>query len=116
MPIHTTSISALCGPLRTDLAGHSEYCGRFLTPTLRNVALRQRFFHNGAVHTLREAIEFYVERDTDPAKWYPRDATGQRAEIRRSAASLSRQRQHGAAVRRPARRSAAAFGRAKSTT
>jgi len=65
-----------CGPLRTDLAGHSEYCGRFLTPTLRNVALRQTFFHNGAVHTLRETIEFYVERDTDPAKWYPRDATG----------------------------------------
>jgi cytochrome c peroxidase len=66
----------LCGPLRTDLSGHSDYCGRFLTPTLRNVALRQSFFHNGAVHTLREAIAFYVERDTDPGKWYPRDAAG----------------------------------------
>lgn len=66
----------LCGPLRTDLAGHSDYCGRFITPTLRNVALRQSFFHNGLVHTLREAIEFYVERDTDPGKWYPRDAEG----------------------------------------
>jgi cytochrome c peroxidase len=66
----------LCGPLRTDLAGHGDYCGRFLTPTLRNVALRQSFFHNGAVHTLREAIAFYVERDTDPGKWYPHDAAG----------------------------------------
>jgi cytochrome c peroxidase len=66
-----------CGPLRTDLAGRSEYCGRFVTPTLRNVALRQTFFHNGLVHTLRQAIGFYVERDTDPAKWYPRDASGQ---------------------------------------
>ena len=66
----------VCGPLRTDLAGRAEYCGRFLTPTLRNVALRQTFFHNGAVHTLREAIEFYVERDIDPGKWYPHDATG----------------------------------------
>jgi cytochrome c peroxidase len=66
----------LCGPLRTDLAGHSDYCGRFITPTLRNVALHQSFFHNGAVHTLREAIAFYVERDTDPGKWYPRDAAG----------------------------------------
>ncbi len=65
-----------CGPLRTDLASHPEYCGRFVTPTLRNVALRQTFFHNGAVHSLREAIAFYVERDTDPGKWYPRDATG----------------------------------------
>jgi len=65
-----------CGPLRTDLAGRSEYCGRFVTPTLRNVALRQTFFHNGAVHSLREAVAFYVERDLDPGKWYPRDATG----------------------------------------
>lgn len=65
-----------CGPLRTDLAGRSEYCGRFVTPTLRNVALRQTFFHNGKVHSLREAITFYVERDTDPGKWYPRDETG----------------------------------------
>ncbi len=67
----------LCGPLRTDLFGDHEYCGRFVTPTLRNVALRQSFFHNGVVHSLREAIAFYVERDTDPAKWYPQDATGQ---------------------------------------
>jgi cytochrome c peroxidase len=67
----------LCGPLRTDLSDRPDYCGRFITPTLRNVALRRTFFHNGAVHELREAIAFYVERDTDPAKWYPRDATGQ---------------------------------------
>jgi cytochrome c peroxidase len=67
----------LCGPPRADLSGHSDYCGRFITPTLRNVALRQSFFHNGLVHTLRDVIAFYVERDTDPAKWYPRDATGQ---------------------------------------
>jgi cytochrome c peroxidase len=67
----------LCGPLRTDLYDHADYCGRFITPTLRNVALRQSFFHNGLVHTLREAIAFYVERDTAPEKWYPRDANGQ---------------------------------------
>jgi len=66
----------VCGPLRTDLAGHSEYCGRFRTPTLRNVALRQTFFHNGIIHSLREAIEFYVERDTKPEKWYARDKAG----------------------------------------
>jgi cytochrome c peroxidase len=66
----------VCGPLRTDLAGRSEYCGLFRTPSLRNVALRRTFFHNGAVHTLRQAIEFYVERDTAPEKWYPRDQSG----------------------------------------
>ena len=66
----------LCGPLRTDLAGHSDYCGRFMTPTLRNVALRQTFFHNGKIHSLRDAIAFYVGRDTDPGHWYSRDAEG----------------------------------------
>jgi cytochrome c peroxidase len=38
-----------CGPLRSDLAGRGEYCGLFRTPSLRNVALRQTFFHNGIV-------------------------------------------------------------------
>jgi cytochrome c peroxidase len=66
----------MCGPLRTDLAGRAEYCGRFITPTLRNVAVRQTLFHNGAVHSLRDAVAFYVERDSDPGKWYPRDAAG----------------------------------------
>jgi cytochrome c peroxidase len=66
----------LCGPLRTDLAGRAEYCGLFRTPSLRNVALRKTFFHNGLVHSLREAVAFYVERDTQPEKWYPRRADG----------------------------------------
>jgi cytochrome c peroxidase len=66
----------LCGPLRTDFSGRSEYCGLFRTPSLRNVALRQTFFHNGLMHSLREAIAFYVERDTNPGKWYPRGDGG----------------------------------------
>ena len=61
----------LCGPLRTDLASHPEYCGMFRTPSLRNVALRKSFFHNGAIHSLREAVAFYATRDTTPSKWYP---------------------------------------------
>ena len=51
-------------------------CGRFRTPTLRNVALRTSFFHNGSVRTLRDAVAFYATRDTDPARWYARDAGG----------------------------------------
>jgi cytochrome c peroxidase len=66
----------LCGPLRTDLADRSAYCGRFMTPTLRNAATRQVFFHNGAFHSLRDVVAFYAERDTNPGKWYPRDASG----------------------------------------
>ena len=66
----------LCGPLRTDFAKRQDYCGLFRTPTLRNVALRQTFFHNGAMHTLRDAVRFYVERETRPERWYPRKADG----------------------------------------
>ncbi len=61
----------LCGPTRTDKADNKWYCGMFRTPTLRNVATRQVFFHNGRFHTLEDALRFYVERDTNPEKWYP---------------------------------------------
>lgn len=62
----------LCGPLRKDEASKdTTNCGRFRTPSLRNTAVRQVFFHNGRFHSLREALCFYVERDTNPDKWYP---------------------------------------------
>jgi cytochrome c peroxidase len=66
----------LCGPYRIDLRERADYCGLFATPTLRNVATRGSFFHNGVLHDLRQAVEFYANRDTDPAKWYPRKADG----------------------------------------
>jgi cytochrome c peroxidase len=66
----------LCGPLRQDLADRTEFCGLFRAPTLRNVALRHAFFHNGVFHSLKEVMQFYVERDIHPEKWYPRDARG----------------------------------------
>jgi cytochrome c peroxidase len=66
----------LCGPLRTDLRGRKEYCGLFRTPSLRNVALRPVFFHNGVLHSLSDAVRFYAERDTQPQKWYPRAPDG----------------------------------------
>jgi cytochrome c peroxidase len=66
----------LCGPIRTDLKDHPAYCGLFRTPTLRNVAVRQSFFHNGVFHTLEKAIRFYAQRDTAPQRWYGRAANG----------------------------------------
>jgi cytochrome c peroxidase len=66
----------LCGPLRTDLKDRSEYCGLFRTPSLRNVASRRVYFHNGVFHSLDEAVRFYAERDTQPQKWYPRGPDG----------------------------------------
>ena len=66
----------LCRSGRRGLTDDASFCGRFRTPTLRNVALRASFFHNGGLHTLRDAVAFYATRDTDPARWYPRDADG----------------------------------------
>lgn len=66
----------LCGPKRTDLRDREEYCGMFRTPSLRNVATRRAFFHNGALHTLDKVLAFYVERDIHPEKWYPRSPDG----------------------------------------
>ena len=59
---------------RPDHAGkaNQQYCGEFKTPTLRNVATRRVFFHNGALKSLAEVIRFYNTRDTDPARWYPK--------------------------------------------
>jgi len=61
----------LCGPYRQDLSREAGYCGMFKTPTLRNVETRAVFFHNGRFHRLEDVMHFYVERDTDPRKWYP---------------------------------------------
>jgi cytochrome c peroxidase len=46
-------------------------------PTLRNVALTAPYFHNGRFADLREALRFYVRRDTNPEDFYPLDASGQ---------------------------------------
>ena len=66
----------LCGPLRTDLRDKPEYCGLFKTPSLRNTATRGVFFHNGRFRSLQEVLRFYVQRDTHPARFYPRGADG----------------------------------------
>jgi len=66
----------VCGPLRADQSEQLNCCGLFKTPTLRNVATRRVFFHNGRFHTLKEALRFYVRRDTDPQLWYPISSFG----------------------------------------
>ena len=68
----------LCGPQRKDLSTQQAYCGMFKTPSLRNVATRRVFFHNGSIHSLREAIRFYVTRDRDAGHWYPQGADSSR--------------------------------------
>jgi cytochrome c peroxidase len=66
----------LCGPARQDLLGKREYCGFFRSPTVRNTAMREAFFHNGVFASLRDVLHFYNERDLYPEKYYPRNPDG----------------------------------------
>lgn len=61
----------VCGPFRSDIRQQTQYCGMFLTPSLRNVATRHAFFHNGVYHDLRAVLDFYNNRDVAPDKVYP---------------------------------------------
>lgn len=60
----------LCGPRRERVAD-DRLCGAFKVPTLRNVARRSHFMHNGAFASLRDAVAFHATRDATPARWYP---------------------------------------------
>lgn len=65
----------ICGPARGDHrappGAPNAFCGMFKTPTLRNVAMRNAFFHNGIMHSLEQVLRFYNTRDTRPELWYP---------------------------------------------
>jgi cytochrome c peroxidase len=45
-------------------------CAMFRTASLRNVAQRTSYMHNGAFKSLRDAVAFYATRETDPRRWY----------------------------------------------
>lgn len=46
-------------PGRAGVTGNSNDLAAFRTPTLRNVALRNSFFHNGKFTTIEEVVDFY---------------------------------------------------------
>ena len=64
----------LCG--RDGLRDRTDLCGAFKVPTLRNVTIRKSYFHNGKFKSLKDVLTFYVQRDTNPEKWYPRNPDG----------------------------------------
>ncbi len=58
---------------RTDRSTPSDEAGSclyFRTPSLRNVAVRSSFMHNGAFKQLRDVVAFYATRATNPRRWY----------------------------------------------
>jgi cytochrome c peroxidase len=76
------AIAANADPARHDLgvcerkqtrvpSSDAQWCLRFRTPSLRNVAVRERFMHNGVFAKLRDAVAFYATRSTNPERWYP---------------------------------------------
>jgi cytochrome c peroxidase len=66
----------LCARPKNDLTWRPDLCGAFKVPSLRNVAVRKSFFHNGRFKTLKDAVTFYAQRDTNPEKWYPLNPDG----------------------------------------
>jgi cytochrome c peroxidase len=66
----------VCGPFREQTLNLAASCGQFKVPTLRNIAVTAPYFHNGRFTTLKDAIGFYVRRDTNPEEWYPTSPDG----------------------------------------
>jgi cytochrome c peroxidase len=64
----------LGGPKREVPDGDRSFNGSFRTPSLRNVAVKEAFMHNGCFKRLEDAVAFYATRDTDPDHWYPHGA------------------------------------------
>ncbi len=61
----------LCARPDGSLRTRTDLCGAFKVPSLRNVVLRRTFFHNGRFKSLKDTLTFYVQRDTNPEKFYP---------------------------------------------
>jgi cytochrome c peroxidase len=62
----------LCERKDTKTPSSDEtWCSSFRTPSLRNVAVRARFGHNGVYRSLREVVAFYALRAVAPGRIYP---------------------------------------------
>lgn len=58
---------------RHDARTHTDeerFCGSFRTPSLRNVAVRDAYMHNGYFRSLRDVVAFYATRSSEPARWF----------------------------------------------
>jgi len=92
----------LCARDGDDMASRTDLCGAFKVPSLRNVALRRAFFHNGRFQRLEDVVRFYARRDSEPQLFYPRRGDGSvdvfddlphghKANVRRAEAPYDRQ-------------------------
>lgn len=75
-PNHLFFDLGACGPVRSLTTPDPARCGQFRTPSLRNVALKGAYFHNGAFKNLDRVMDFYLNRDNQPARFYQTLAGG----------------------------------------
>jgi cytochrome c peroxidase len=61
----------LCERKDAHAAVDERTCASFRTPSLRNVAVRESFGHNGVYRSLRDVVAFYARRAVAPARIYP---------------------------------------------
>jgi cytochrome c peroxidase len=62
----------LCERKDTKTPSNDEkWCSNFRTPSLRNVAVRDHFGHNGVHKKLRDVVAFYALRAVAPGRIYP---------------------------------------------
>jgi len=55
----------------TTPSNDEKFCSNFRTPSLRNVAVRESFGHNGVYKKLRDVVAFYAFRAVAPGRIYP---------------------------------------------
>ena len=60
-------------------ASDERFCSSFRTPSLRNVAVQERFGHNGVYKTLREVVAFYAHRAVAPDRVYLFDRASEKS-------------------------------------
>jgi len=75
-PDHVYFDLGVCGPFRTDSLLDPALCGTFRVPTLRNVALKHSYEHNGVFGSLSEVVKFYANRELQPGRFYVTQAGG----------------------------------------
>ncbi len=92
---------------RTSRPTDPRFCSSFRTPSLRNVAVRQSFGHNGVYKSLREVLTLLRESGRRPGARLPA-----RPEVRRRAGQVPRERERVLAGLQPARGGATAAVRA----
>jgi cytochrome c peroxidase len=56
---------------RRTPSSDDKWCTSFRTPSLRNVAVRDSFMHNGQFKKLRDVVAFYAHRASSPDRFYP---------------------------------------------